>query len=32
MKNTVTEMKATLEGINNRLNDKEELIGDMETE
>ena len=32
MKNTVTEMKTTLEGINNRLNDKEELIGDMETE
>ena len=30
MKNTVTEMKKTLEGINSRLNDTEEQIRKME--
>ena len=30
MKNTITEMKNTLEGINSRLNDTEEQISELE--
>ena len=30
MKNTITEMKNTLEGINSRLNDSKEWISDLE--
>ena len=30
MKNTVTEMKNTVEGINSRLGDREEHINDLE--
>ena len=32
MKNTITEMKNTLEGINNRLNDIRELISELKIE
>ena len=32
MNNTITEMKNTLDGINSRITEAEERIGDLETE